>query len=476
MPLPTHLILRVAACLSAVTLMAGCSSSDARARDALSDYQTASAANDPIGARKALMKLVRAKDDVPDYWVELGKLQVSMGSYNDAYYAFTRAYELDRNNVDILHAVTELALRSGDIALAQSHARELEVISPGDPWVKLTNGWAAFTESHFDQAMTIADSILANAPYDPAGTVLKARALLSLNRQHEAMDLLNKEMQAQPMDVSSRQLLAKIYVQQNNWGKVVEVAKPLIQANPVDQESALLLIEAALRAGNFAVARQASARILAPNSEPTTISSVLDLWANYWPSNQRIQDARALASKAAGRDQKLVYAAFLSRAGDPTAAIAISTPDAGLPLRAENSEANAVLADAWSRSGNMSAAKSRFDAVIAFDPGNATALRGRAELELRTGNAAAAIMDAQKLTTVLPNSSRDRLLLARCYSAAGNKAWVDRTLWSAFQAIPADENIYAALQLTRKGNNDATRELQEEFDRQRNAKIYQGLL
>jgi predicted Zn-dependent protease len=476
MPLPTHLILRVAACLSALTLTAGCSSSDARARDALSDYQAASAANDLIGARKALLKLVRAKDDVPDYWVELGKLQASMGSYNDAYYAFTRAYELDRSNIDILHAVTELALRSGDITLAQSHARELEVIAPGDPWVKLTNGWAAFTESHFDQAMAIADSILANAPFDPAGTVLKARALLSLNRQDEAMDLLNKEMRAQPMDMSSRQLLAKIYVQQNNWQKVVEVAKPLIQANPVDQESALLLIEAALRAGNIAVARQASARILVPNSEPTTINSVLDLWANYWPSTQRIQDARALASKSAGREQRLAYAAFLSRAGSPADAIAISTPDAGLPISAENAEANAVLADAWSRSGNQGAAKSRFDAVIAFDPGNATALRGRAELELRMGNAAAAIMDAQKLTTVLPSSARDRLLLAKCYSAAGNNAWADRTLWSAFQAIPADENIYAALELTRKGNVEATRDLQEEFDRQRNAKIYRGLL
>jgi Flp pilus assembly protein TadD len=92
------------------------------------------------------------------------------------------------------------------------------------------------------------------------------------------------------------------------------------------------------------------------------------------------------------------------------------------------------------------------------------------------GNAAAAIMDAQKLTTVLPSSARDRLLLAKCYSAAGNNAWADRTLWSAFQAIPADENIYAALELTRKGNVEATRDLQEEFDRQRNAKIYRGLL
>src|SRR6478672_13030748 len=45
MPSPPHLILRFVACLSASCLVAGCSSSDARAQRALEDYQAASAAN-----------------------------------------------------------------------------------------------------------------------------------------------------------------------------------------------------------------------------------------------------------------------------------------------------------------------------------------------------------------------------------------------------------------------------------------------
>jgi predicted Zn-dependent protease len=476
MALARHLILRVAACLSAALMSAGCSSSDARARAALGEYQAASAANDLVGARQALLELVRAKDDVPDYWVELGKLQASMGSYSDAYYSFTRAYELDRSNADILRAVVELAMRSGNITLAQSHAQELEVLSPGDPWVKLTNGWAAFTQSHFDQALEAADAILATAPFDPAATVLKARALLSLNRQDEAMDLLTKQIQSQPSDMSSRQMLAKIYLRQANWPKVVEVASRLADANLHDQSSALMLIEAALRSGNVGAARQASLKVLTPGAGPSLIASVLDLWANYWPSTQRIQDARALADRAGGLQQRLIYASFLSQAGSPADAIRLSAPAAGLPINAHNVEANAVLAEGWSRAGNLGAAKDRFDAVIAFDPGNATALRGRAELELLTNNAAAAIVDAQKLVTVLPNSVRDRLLLARSYTAAGKKDWADRTLWSAFQDIPGDEQIYAALQQTRKGNMEATRELQGEFDRQRDSQIYRGLL
>jgi tetratricopeptide (TPR) repeat protein len=145
-------------------------------------------------------------------------------------------------------------------------------------------------------------------------------------------------------------------------------------------------------------------------------------------------------------------------------------------VRADTAEANAVLGDALSHSGNLAAAKARFDAVLAFDPGNATALRGRSELELRTGNAAAAVLDAQKLVTVLPNDADDRLLLARAFGAAGNKQWMERTLWSAFQDIQANEHILAALQATRKGDGAALADINAEFARQRDNKLNRGLL
>ena len=476
MPFPTHLILRAAACLSALFLVAGCSSSDSRAQAALTAYQAAAAANDLAGARKALLQLVQAKDDVADYWVELGKLQASTGDVNDAYYAFTRAYELDRGNAGILRAITELALRSGDITRAQSHAQELEIVSPGDPWVKLTTGWSAYSQAHFDESLAAADSMLASAPFDSAATALKARSLISLKRDDEAEDLLVKQIQAQPSDAGSLMLLAKIYVQRNDWAKAEAIAKRLFQLVPGDRESAMLLIEAAFRTGDAALGRQTSLRLLRPDAPSELITPVLDLWQDLWPSAQRVQDARSLASAARGLEQRLIFAAFLSRVGSPQDAARLAQGSAGLPVNAANAEANAVLADALSRMGNIAAAKSRFDAVIGFDPGNATALRGRSELELRIGKAAAAIVDAQKLVTVLPNSPADRLLLARAYSAAGNAAWANRTLWAAFKDIPADEKIFAALQATRKGNEQATRELQDEFDRQRSAKLNRGLL
>jgi predicted Zn-dependent protease len=318
--------------------------------------------------------------------------------------------------------------------------------------------------------------MLATSPFDSAATVLKARSLISLDRQDEALALLTKQVQAQPSDIGSLQVLAKIYQGQRDWPKVVETTRRLFELAPDDRDNALLLAKAGFLSGNAPLGRQVSFKLLRPNADPLFIASVLDMWADCWPSPQRIDDARRLAASAADTKQKLVYAAFLSRVGSPADAIRLSSGAATLPANAKSAEANAVLGDAWLRSGNLPGAKSRLDAVLAFDPGNATALRGRSELELRTGNSAAAIVDAQKLVTVLPNSSRDRLLLVRSYLAAGNTKWADRTLWAAFQEIPADTKIYAALQATKQGDSEGLRDLQDEFARQMKARLNRGLL
>ncbi len=476
MPSPLHLILRLAACLSVSFALAGCGTSDSRAKHALEDYQAATASNDLAGARKALLELVSAKEDVPDYWVELGKLQASTGSYSDAYYAFTRAYELNRTDPNILSAITELALRSGDLGGAEKHARELEIVSPGNPWIKVTDGWAAIKELRFEDALTTSDQMLANLPNNPGAIVLKSRALMGLKRDDEAEFLLSKQVQSQPSDVDSGQMLAGFYVRREQWVQAAQTLRGIASQMPNDTRTALMLAEAAFRSGNAGEGRSVSARLLKPNADPDLIASVLNLWERYWPSPQRVQDARQLANSAAGLPQKLIYASFLNRMGAAPDGAHLIEKSATLPIDAKNAEANAVFADALWRAGKLGEAKNRLDAVIAYDPGNSTALRARSELYLKTGNSKAALIDAQKLVTVLPNDPDDRLLLARCYMAAGNKRWADRTLWTAFQDIPADERLYAALKLTRNGDSEATRDLQEEFDRQRDAKLNRGII
>ena len=116
--------------------------------------------------------------------------------------------------------------------------------------------------------MQAADGLLVDSPYDSAAVVLKARALMGLNREDEATAVLTKQIQAQPSDVGSLQLLSRIYVSRADWPKTMTVASRLAQLTPVDQTNGLLFVEAALRSGQAAIARQASFRLLSRTPTP----------------------------------------------------------------------------------------------------------------------------------------------------------------------------------------------------------------
>lgn len=456
-------------------VLTGCDSREARAREAYGRYQAAAAANDVVGAQQALMQLVAAEDRVAEYWMELARVQAASGSPGEAYHSLTRAYELDRSNVDLLRALTEFALRGGDPAKAQDYARELEVVSPGDPWVKFTRGYVALREGRFDETLTAANDVLANSPFDTQAKVLKARALLGKLQEEEAVELLIEQIRTQPSDVMSLQLLANIYGTRRDWPRLAPVARRLSALQPANQDHALLAIETAFRAGQSAQARADSLALVKSAGAPL-IYRVLDIWLRNWTSSQRVDDAFDLGLAARDPRARIPYADFLNRVGEPALALKLVADAAKTPVAADNADANAIAAEALFHRGKYPEAAKRFDDVLAFDPGNAMALRGRANMLLRLGKAKDAIEDAGKLVTVAPNSSRDRLLLARVYSAAGDPQQAQRTLWDAFRDIPGDIQIYGALLQLTRSNPDRRLTLQKEFERQTATKLSQGLL
>ena len=74
------------------------------------------------------------------------------------------------------------------------------------------------------------------------------------------------------------------------------------------------------------------------------------------------------------------------------------------------------------------------------------------------------------------SSARDRLLLARCYGAAGIPLQAENALWDGFHDIPASEALFAALKVRVQNNADAVASLSEEYKQQRSAELYRGIL
>lgn len=458
--------------LSLSLFTSGCSSREARERDAYDNYQAAVASGSLPYMRNSLLALVAVRDDVAEYWMELGKVQIQLGSPSDAYYAFVRAHELDRSNRQVLQALTQLALRGGSLDLAEQHAEQLSLLSPDDPAVKMTQAYVALRRGNTDEAERVADELLVSNPYDPGVKVLKARTLLRTGQGDEAVGMLEEQLRQQPSDLNSLNALIGILERWNEWRKVSAYGSRFVAEVPDDLGMAAVAIKAALLSNDTEAARAVSLKVLQPKLQPQAISTLLQPWLRYGPRGGFTAEASRLGV-AASPEQKIAYATFLNQAGAPEAAAPLVAATATLPVTPQNDDANAVLATSLSLRGRNAEALDRFEQVLALDPDHAGALEGRARLLLRTGQPGRARVDAQRLVTVIPAAPRSHILLAEIHSALGDQQQASRVLWNAFHQISADRNIYEALRVfvSKTGGPDAVRRLDQEFADQRDAKL-----
>jgi predicted Zn-dependent protease len=472
------LFFRVACCSLALGTLPLGSCDYLKARSARADYiayQQALAAGDFVKARRALTRLTRTEQDVPEYWLELGKLQLQMGDTRRAYNSLARAHELDRSNVPVLGTMTQLALLSGDLDLANEQAKALALLSPEHPAVILVRGYTELQSGNLDKADTDADSLLANTPNDSFAKVLKARIFVAREKTDDAIALLERQHEVAPEDPGAVRALAAIYQSRDDWRNLARVQLAAHRLQPRDREITKSAIVAALRVGNVAAARQLSAPYLASNARLPFLEATLDSWATYAPRGIVLPDAIRLARAASG-EARASYANYFNSIGKPSVAAAL-LGGSRLPVTHQNARSDAIYAQSLALQGNMAEAKRLFDLVLAREPDQAEALRGRSSLEARSGQQKQAVIDAQRLVTVSPGQAQDRLILAQAYQASNNKREVLRTLWDAFQDLPGDERIYSALRsaLASTGDADGERRLNEEFADRKKAKLTKEL-
>jgi len=464
-----------ACCIAATALslaLSGCNSRESRAQAALAEYEAASAAGDLVTARTALLALVRADDSNPDYWELLGRVQIELGSLSDAYYAFSRASELDRGNVTALSTLAQLALASGNVEAAEDYADKLALLQPENPVISLTYGYVALKRSNLDEADRQVDPLLQASPREPIANLLKARILVARGKRDEAVRLLETQTNGRPNDAGAWKALMGLHERNQNWPGVQLAASRLASLKPNDPKPALAAIDVAFRRNDVSAGLRGSERFLRPEASSEDVSSVLSIWAERWKSPAALDEARRRA-RSAPPEHRLAYATYFNMAGSPDDALALLGEHPQLPLTAANMSLNSLIAETLTLRGQYREAKQIFDSVLAREPDHVHALRGRINLEIRTGAARAAITDAQRLVSVSPRSARERLLLARAFAAAGDQRQVDRTLWDAFHEIPANSLLHEALRahVVKSGGPEAAARVEAEFRQQQDVDL-----
>lgn len=459
-----------ACCIAATALflpLSGCNSREDRAQAALGQYEAAAAAGDLVASRIALLALVQADDSNPQYWEQLGRVQIELGALDDAYYAFSRASELDRGNATALGTLAQLALTSGNVEAAEEHADKLALLQPDHPVIRLTYGYVALNRSNLDEADRQIDPLLQASPREPIANLLKARILVARGKRDDAVRLLETQTTAKPDDAGAWKALIGLHLRNQDWPGVQRAASHLANLKPEDPAPAIEAIEAAFRHNDIPAGLRGSDRFLRKDATPEDVGAVLTIWAERWKTPTALNEARKRA-RTAPSEQRLAYATYFNMAGSPDDASALLGAQPQWPLTAGNMSSNSLIAETLMLRGQYREAKRIFDAVLAKEPDHVHALRGRINLEIRMNAARAAITDAQRLVSVSPRSARERLLLARAFASAGDQRQVDRTLWDAFHEIPANFLLYEALRMhvVKSGGAEAAARVDAEFRQQ----------
>lgn len=472
MNVPSKTLLNLALCLSGTLFVAGCDTRASRSQKAFDQYQAASAGGNLIEMRNALLALTAANEDMPAYWVELGKVQYQLRAYGPAYSAFTRANELNRSDPDILRFLTQIALQSGELEIAQQRASDLDLVAPGDPVVKITNGLIALRRQDYDGALKQAETMLAATPDDPNATILKARALAGLGKPDAAITHLEEHLARQPGDVDSLRALFHLQRRAERWPVVIAIGQRVVTLAPGDRRTALFTIEAALRTNRPDTARAISLSLLKPGTPTSGIEEVLDLWSEQWKGAAPVALAKEFAARASPAD-RIAYARYLNRAAAPDAALGLVSDQAALAPGPATVDALAVYADSLFRLGRTAEARRRLEAILREDADNVDALGTMALVLLRVGDKSQAVNVARKLVAVDPVTVDNRFILARVLDESGDRDSARRALWDGFHDIPASERLYTALRAYLGNDSDAKQRLDDEYADQRDRKLMQ---
>lgn len=453
------------AAVTALMLLSGCRSREERAAKFAAMYESAMADNNPFMARLAMQKAVAYDDANPDYWQQLGGVQLALGDYSGAYNAYLRANELDHSSPAVLQALADLAVIGGHTEDAQRFAKQVLLLRPDDAPPQTTLGFVALRNRDYDAALKRADTVLSSRVDDSNANILKARALAGQGKSEAALTLLRDYVAGHPSDAAALDALGDMSGRFGNLAGQKDAQSRELALRPKDIGLRVAYARTLYRLGE----RQAGHDLLLPamrsGEHGGRLIDMLALWLHYEPRDRALAEVRELAATASAGD-RMRYAYFLMMAGHADEAERMIAPLVSLPVTAANAAPLALLAQAQGLQGRDAEALTLLDAVLAFDEGNVTALRARTDLYLRTGRGRPAIFDAQRLVASKPRAADDRVRLARAYALAGQPQLAENTYRAAIEDIGgADPRLFAGLRqfLAKAGRHDELPALEKQF-------------
>lgn len=416
----------------AILALPGCASKAEQANEAYVAAQQYMAYNNLVDARRELLRAVALRDDVAEVWAALGQVHLTTGALPDAFTAFTRADELRPGDATTLRPLAYTGYMIGATRLAQDATDRLLALSAADPQGLAVKGLLALDKGDTEVSLAAANGILAAAPNDETGLMLKARAMAVDGKIDEAIALLETAIKTSDARSGLSMSLLQFYRAKGNVSGMMSVFPTLLTVQKDNADFALDYSNLLYRTGkpdearkiwsDTVLTRPKDGKFLAWAFEVYDYAEPLDRAPALDPRIVR-SGPSALRSAAAqyliARQGYASAASLLARGG-------LADTDRGL------------YAVALEGLGKRSEADALVDTILAGDKAaqDPNALMLRAKRLVAAGKFERASADAQTAVVADPSNLPARLVLADAYRASDQPLRVRQVLAEAVRDLP----------------------------------------
>ena len=454
--------------VAAAIMLAGCGSGTERATKAVARFDAAYAKRNYWMARLEINRALRLEDDVPEYWNRLGRVELALGQYLNAYTAYKNALMLDPRNIEAVQSVAELSFSGGSPDDALKYADQMLATQPRNLRMLIVKGSVALDRKQYDDDRAIANRMLAIDPTNEGATILLARVEYASGDKDKAIALLEDSLKTQGDTIPRLIALLYMYRARDDFAPIEATYRRLFRLRPDYADIALEYARNMYEYRRGDLAAPVLARMLrAKADDPRIEQRVVDLWTSMGDVID-IDQLRGLATSA-GPELRVALGRLAIEHRRYADAIYIVSPIVGAgPVTPANVEARVVQAGALAGMGQIGRAKPMIDDILTFDSNNPHALLIRVRIDLAEKKLDTALEDAQAIVAKAPQDSGGRIMLARVYDARGDTVMAENHYARALSEI---SGAFDALQayvawLQAKGQVDRARDVARMFTRQ----------
>ncbi len=440
------------------------------------------------------------KDQKAAGFVAKGDKLLSEGDAVRALLEYKNALQLNHKNVPANMGMARAYLLQGDFQKASASLRTVLELDPSADEAKVQLAWIYSISNQSQPALDLLASVSNVEPFQPNADLIKARALLSLQRYRDIVDLLvqtkngdkdknvqmflalsfkglgnvdrmlaaaEKWRQLESKDPGAYLFLSQFHADSGDKGRAAGMLQEMLDANPGEVKVAVLRAQMLEQLGLADAARDAYEKL--PESPET-----LSLRAEYWSRLGDWEKARAFLKRilAASPDDlpaNIKMTQTYLKQNDPAGAL--DHLDKLLKKNLKKPEREAILllkGNILGASGKFEEAKNICMTVLGENQGNLDAHFLLGKILLSTRNPQDAEIHLNQVVLARPGDEEVNILLARSQLFNKKDAVSGDTLKKGLEANPDSERLRVAVvryYVDRKDFEQALRVLDKGLER-----------